>query len=41
MMYNNLFLSSIYDSMFDNEEMWYVTANGNAMLISDASLTDC
>lgn len=36
-----MFMPYIYDSMIDNDEMWFVTREGGAMLISDASLMDC
>lgn len=36
-----LFKDDIYDTMMDNDEMWFVSDNGSAMLISDASLMDC
>lgn len=31
----------IYKTMFENEECWFISCNGNAMLIPDASLADC
>lgn len=31
----------IYDTMLDNDEMWFVYVSGAAMLINDASLMDC
>jgi hypothetical protein len=30
-----------YDRVFDNEEVWYSTSNGCAMLINDCQLLDC
>jgi hypothetical protein len=36
-----MFMPYIYDSMIDNDETWFVTKNGAAMLISDCQLIDC
>lgn len=32
------FSAVIYDHMFENEELWYIWGDGNAWLLSDASL---
>jgi hypothetical protein len=34
------FDTAIYDVMFENDEFWYIWADGNAWLLSDASLAD-
>jgi len=31
----------VYNTMFINEETWFVTPNGYGMIISDCSLLDC
>ena len=36
-----LFSDKIYESIMHNDETWYVTGNGNAMIINDCQLLDC
>ncbi len=36
-----LFNPKEYVIMFDNDEMWFCTDVGSAMLIADISLMDC
>lgn len=35
------FGSVVYDTMIDNDELWWCLGNGNAMLVNDGSLMDC
>lgn len=35
-----MFSSDLYDTMLDNDEMWYIYALGAALIISDCSLYD-
>jgi hypothetical protein len=32
--------TDIYDTMIDNDEMWYVLANGNAFIMYDLPIFD-
>ena len=41
MNYHETFMPYIYDIMIDNDELWFVTSNGVAMLIADCALQDC
>lgn len=34
-------LPYVWDMMIDNEETWFITHNGCAMILSDCSLMDC
>ena len=36
-----MFNQSIYDIMMDNDECWFITADGCSMLVADVSLLDC
>jgi hypothetical protein len=35
------FEGDIYDTMLDNDEVWFCNEHGTAMLISDCALLDC
>lgn len=35
-----MFKEDIYETMLDNDELWFVYITGAAMIISDASLMD-
>lgn len=37
----NRFSLDIYNTMMEYDEMWFVTKNGYAFQIADASLMDC
>lgn len=36
-----MFSQDMYMEILDNDEIWVVTKEGSAMIVSDASLMDC
>jgi prophage antirepressor-like protein len=36
-----MFKPSIYETIMENDECWFVGDDGCAMIVSDASLMDC
>lgn len=36
-----MFKDDIYETMIENDEMWFIQIDGNAILILDLPLYDC